>query len=144
MAGPCRGGPEKGRSEPGLKRAVDCLVARSKTRYVDVPPQNYTDQATAACRPTFADWGVSHGQCGGSPTTVISIFLDRTSLEHSHKVGMQVQMFPQHSPCAAICCSHLWTLIPWVRWFYHLWCSCTVVLAHPMSASEEEFSIESI
>jgi hypothetical protein len=24
--------------------------------------------------PTFADLGVSHGQCGGSPTAVISVF----------------------------------------------------------------------
>jgi hypothetical protein len=24
--------------------------------------------------PTFADEGVSHGQCGGSPTAVISVF----------------------------------------------------------------------
>jgi hypothetical protein len=25
--------------------------------------------------PTFEDRGVSHGQCGGSPTAVISVFL---------------------------------------------------------------------
>jgi hypothetical protein len=35
--------------------------------------------------PTFADRGVSPGQCSTSPTAVISV-LDRTSIEHSHKV----------------------------------------------------------
>jgi hypothetical protein len=29
---------------------------------------------SAKLMPTFADIGVSHGQCGGSPTTVISVF----------------------------------------------------------------------
>jgi hypothetical protein len=31
--------------------------------------------------PTFADRGVSHGQCGGSPTAVISVFYTITQLE---------------------------------------------------------------
>jgi hypothetical protein len=31
--------------------------------------------------PTFADRGVSHGQCGGSPTAVFSIFLDRDNID---------------------------------------------------------------
>jgi hypothetical protein len=43
---------------------------------------NYTDWATATCRrnlvPTFVDRGVSCGQRGGSPTVVITIFLDRS------------------------------------------------------------------
>jgi hypothetical protein len=45
------------------------------------PRANYTDWATANCRrnlvPTFADRGVSRGQCSGSRTVVNLSFLDR-------------------------------------------------------------------
>jgi hypothetical protein len=47
-----------------------------------IPQANYTDWATATCRrnfvPTFVDRGVSRGQCGGSPTVVNLISLDRS------------------------------------------------------------------
>jgi hypothetical protein len=42
------------------------------------PQSNYTDRAIATCRrniaPTFMDRGVSRGQRGGSPRTLISVF----------------------------------------------------------------------
>jgi hypothetical protein len=60
------------------------------------PRTNYTDRRLSAkLMPTFTDRGVSHGQCDGSPTAVISNFFrpdfittiaQITSLEHSHEV----------------------------------------------------------
>jgi hypothetical protein len=44
------------------------------------PQTNYTDCATATCQqnlvPNLVDRGVSHGQCGGSPTVDNLSFLD--------------------------------------------------------------------
>jgi hypothetical protein len=58
------------------------FLINQKTNSVAFSQQaNYTDCATATCwrnlMPTFADRGVSHGQCGGSPTVVNLSFLCR-------------------------------------------------------------------
>jgi hypothetical protein len=54
-----------------------------KTNSVAFSPQaSYTDWTTATCWrnlvPTFADRGVSRGQCSGSPTVINLSFLDQS------------------------------------------------------------------
>jgi hypothetical protein len=58
------------------------VQTKKKANSVAFGPQaNYTDWATATCWrklvPTFADRGVSRGQCVGSPTAVNLCFLDQ-------------------------------------------------------------------
>jgi hypothetical protein len=59
----------------GIKCHITNSVALS-------PQANFTDWSIATGRrnlvPTFADRGVSRGQCGGSPTVVNLSFLDRS------------------------------------------------------------------
>jgi hypothetical protein len=59
------------------------ISSEQKTNSVALSQQgNYTDRATATCQrnlvPTFADRGVSRGQCGESPRAVNLSFLERS------------------------------------------------------------------
>jgi hypothetical protein len=60
---------------------LNSALGNNRTNSVALSPQaKYTDLATATCRrnlvPTFADRGMSRGQCGGSLTVVNLSFLD--------------------------------------------------------------------
>jgi hypothetical protein len=64
-------------------RRPDTVLSKQTTNSVALSPQaNYTDWATATCWrnlvPTFVVRGVSHGQCGRSPTVVNLSFLDQS------------------------------------------------------------------
>jgi hypothetical protein len=66
-----------------VEHIFDKFPTNKQTNTVAFSPQtNYTDWATTICWwnlvPTFADRGVSRGQCGGSPTVINLNFLDRS------------------------------------------------------------------
>jgi hypothetical protein len=71
------------KNERPIREHVSEGEQKKKTNSVALSPRaNYTDWATAICRrnlvPTFADWGVSGGQRGGSTTVVNLSFIDRS------------------------------------------------------------------
>jgi hypothetical protein len=59
------------------ERNVQLKFTLKKTSCLESASELYRPsdpRLSAKLVPTFADRGVSHGQCGGSPTAVISVF----------------------------------------------------------------------